>query len=130
VPLCKAQIDWSTVNLSPNLYGKGGSLDIAEATADLRKSMVRKSESLNPQTRSQVPGSPCLPKQEGQTVDKICQSRIYVSSHAKIHLSTYSSQQPCLHASPIQPNDDITERQYLDIQSIEEGTGGLGSSGR
>ena len=42
MPLCKAHIDRLVVNLSPNLYGKGGSLEIAEATADLRKSMVIK----------------------------------------------------------------------------------------
>lgn len=30
------------VFLSPNLYGKGGSLEIADATADLRKSMIVK----------------------------------------------------------------------------------------
>jgi hypothetical protein len=44
VPLCKAQIDWSTVNLSPNLYGKGGSLDIADATADFKNSIVREND--------------------------------------------------------------------------------------
>ena len=41
MPLCKAQIDWSTVNRSPNLYGNGGSLEIAEATADFRKSIAK-----------------------------------------------------------------------------------------
>ena len=40
VPLYKLQIDWSVDTLSPHLYGNGGSFEIADATADLRKSIV------------------------------------------------------------------------------------------
>ena len=32
-------MDWSRGTLSPNLYGNAGSFDIADATADFRKSM-------------------------------------------------------------------------------------------
>ena len=39
VPLCIDHIDCSRSILSPKEYGNGGPLDIAEATADLRKSI-------------------------------------------------------------------------------------------
>jgi len=39
VPLCNAHIELSTSTRSPNEYGKGGPLEIADATADLRKSI-------------------------------------------------------------------------------------------
>lgn len=40
VPLCKVQIDWSTSTMSPKEYPKAGPLVMAEATADLRKSII------------------------------------------------------------------------------------------
>lgn len=40
VPLCSDQMEGSRSTLSPKVYGKGGPLAIAEATADLRNSMV------------------------------------------------------------------------------------------
>lgn len=43
VPLCSAQIDWSMSTLSPNEYPKEGPLEMADATADLRKSMMVRS---------------------------------------------------------------------------------------
>jgi hypothetical protein len=39
VPLWSVQMDWSMSTLSPNEYGKAGPLEMADATADLRKSM-------------------------------------------------------------------------------------------
>jgi hypothetical protein len=39
VPLNRVQMELSTSTLSPNEYGNGGPLEIAEATADFRKSM-------------------------------------------------------------------------------------------
>jgi len=39
VPLCNAHIELSTSTRSPNEYGKGGPLEMADATADLRKSI-------------------------------------------------------------------------------------------
>ena len=39
VPSCSDHIDCSRSSLSPKEYGNGGPLDIAEATADLRKSI-------------------------------------------------------------------------------------------
>lgn len=44
VPLYSVQIDSSTSTLSPNVYGNGGPWDMAEATADFRKSMSSCSE--------------------------------------------------------------------------------------
>lgn len=40
VPLYRVQIDSSISTLSPNEYGKGGPLAMADATADLRKSIL------------------------------------------------------------------------------------------
>ena len=40
VPLYSAHIELSTSTRSPNVYGNGGPLEMADATADLRKSMV------------------------------------------------------------------------------------------
>ena len=39
VPLYKAHMELSTSTFSPNVYGNGGPLDMADATADLRKSI-------------------------------------------------------------------------------------------
>lgn len=41
MPLYKVQIDWSRSSLSPKVYGNGGPFEIADATADLRKSMAQ-----------------------------------------------------------------------------------------
>lgn len=40
VPLCRVQMDSSMSTRSPKEYGKGGPEAMAEATADLRKSMA------------------------------------------------------------------------------------------
>jgi hypothetical protein len=40
VPLCNVQIEASMSTRSPKLYPNAGPFEIAEATADLRKSMV------------------------------------------------------------------------------------------
>ena len=39
MPLYSVQMDWSRSSLSPKVYGNGGPFEIADATADLRKSM-------------------------------------------------------------------------------------------
>jgi hypothetical protein len=39
VPLNTVQIELSTSTLSPNEYGNGGPFEIAETTADFKKSM-------------------------------------------------------------------------------------------